>query len=117
MARARVVLRHCESFTGLKGGDSWRKNQSRVITDAKQIAHYKTLSEFVVSDLADAPARKKAATSTSGGSEGPPTYTEAALKRMNKTELAELGASQFKLALNEDDHKGDLVSALLEAQG
>lgn len=114
MARARVVLRHCESYTGLTG-ESWRKNQSRVITNEKQIALYKSRSEFVVSDLSDAPARKKA--TASGSDDGPPSYTEATLKRMNKSELVELGASQFKLALVEDDHKGDLVAALLEAQG
>lgn len=117
MARARVVLRHCESYTGLTGGDSWKKNQSRVITDERKIAYYKSLSEFVVSDLADAPARKKAAVSTAGGQEGPPSYSKSALTRMNKLELVDLGAEQFKLALSVDDHKDDLVAALLEAQG
>lgn len=116
MARARVILRHCESFTGLTG-ESWRKNQSRTITDAKQIALYKSLSEFVVSDLADAPMRKKAATSTPGGQEGPPSYSKSALQRMNKEDLVKLGADQFKLALLEEDHKDDLVAALLEVQG
>lgn len=116
MARARVVLRHCESYTGLTG-EAWKKNQSRVITDEKQIALYKSRSEFVVSDLADAPARKRAAAATPGGQDGPPSYTEAALMRLTKTKLVELGAEQFKLALDEDDHKGDLVSAILEAQG
>ena len=111
MARARVVLRHCESYTGLTG-ESWKKNQSRVITNERQIELYKSRSEFVVSDLADAPARKKAA--SDGG--GPPSYTEASLKRMNKSELVELAADQFQLALVEDDHKDDLVAAILEAQ-
>ncbi len=116
MARARVVLRHCESYTGL-ASESWKKNQSRVITDEKQIALYKSRSEFVVSDLADAPARRKAASTTPGGQDGPPTYTEAALKRLSREKLVELGAEQFKLALGADDPKGDLIASLLEAQG
>lgn len=114
MARARVVLRHCESYTGLTG-ESWKKNQSRVITDERQIELYKSRSEFVVSDLADATARKKAA--ASGSSDGPPSYTEAALKRKSKPELVELGAKVFTLALVEDDNKSDLIAAILEAQG
>ncbi len=117
MARARATLRNCETFTGLKPGGSWRKNQSRVLTDEKEIAYYRSKSEFVVSDLSEAPARRRAAPVTPGGSDGPPTYTEATLKRMNKPELVSLGAEQFKLALTEEDNKGDLVAALLEAQG
>ncbi len=117
MARARVTLRNCETFTGLKPGNAWRKNQSRILTSEKDIAYYRSKSEFVVSNLAEAPARKKAATVTSEGSESSSTYTETALKRMTKSELVSVGAEQFKLAITEEDSKSDLVAAVLGAQG
>lgn len=114
MARSRVVLRNCESYTALTG-ESWKKNQARILTDEVQIALYRSRSEFVVSDLAD-PKRSKAAASTEDD-DGDSGYTEAALKRMTKPELVELGAEKFSLALSAEDAKGDLVAALLEAQG
>ena len=124
MARAKVTLRKCESFTGV-AGEAWRKNQTRVVTDPKKIAYYKAHNEFVVTDLKDAtPKRAKPpATPATGGDDGggdssPEALTEATLSRMNKADLVDLGAEKFGLQLDEDEmKKDDLVAAILEAQG
>lgn len=124
MAQARVQLRHCESYTGLSGL-AWTKNQSRVLTDEKQIAYYRTHTEFVVTVLQE-PKRPKSAKSAAtsgddgggGDDSGSAKLSKAKLERMSKTELVDYAAETFQLALDEDEmKKDDLVVAVLEAQG
>lgn len=130
MAKAKVQLRHCESFTGLSG-IAWVKNQARTLTNEKQIAYYKGQPEFVVTMLQEPKPKRPAAPPAPTGNEGtggddgggegtdnPPELTEAKLKRMSNAELVDLAAERFELALDEDEmKKADLVAAILEAQG
>lgn len=123
MAKARVQLRHCETYTGLSG-ETWKKNQSRVLTNQKQIAYYKAHSEFVVTTMQESksasakPAMDSGDGSGDDGDNASEKVTKARLERMSKAELVDYAAETFGLALDEDEmKKGDLVAAVLEAQG
>jgi hypothetical protein len=117
MARAKVQLRKCESFTGL-AGEMWRKNQTRIISDSSKIRYYKGNSEFVVTDLSSAQPKQAAAPVVDAGEDSSSELSEAALFRMTKAELVDFGAEEYGLELDEDEmKKDDLVAAVLEAQG
>lgn len=126
MARARIVLRSCETFTPLSG-ETWRKGQARTIADPSQIAYYRGQSEFSVTILEDPKPKPKpepppdpTGGGTDGGGEGDgdEVLTEAALGRLTKAQLVDLAAERWGLALDEDEmKKDDLVSAILKAQG
>ena len=120
MARARVQLRHCETFTGLKGA-TWKKNQAREITKPSLIDYYKAHSEFVVTMLPDPKPKAKQeqpapSSDESSGDAAPVKVSKAKLKRMSSPELVDFAAETFQLALDEDEmKKADLIEAIPEA--
>lgn len=124
MAKARVQLRKCESFTG-RGGVAWKKNQARTLTRQSEIDYYKLHPEFIVTILAEPKAAPKPKAPADTGDEGkgktdgdPSKPSESKLGRMSKPELVDYAADTYGLALDEDEMpKDDMVKAILQAQG
>jgi hypothetical protein len=121
MARAKVVLRGCQTFQASpsKGGRKWKKGAPVVLTNENEIAYYKTQTEFTVTELGE--PKKKAAKPEpdEGGGEdgGASKHTKTSLMRMGKDDLMELAEDTFGLELEGDETKDDLAEAILEAQG
>ena len=122
MARAKVVLRKCQTFQAApnKGGRKWKKGAPVILTNENEIDYYKGQSEFVVTDLGE--PKKKAAkpaepSGDDGGDGGEDKHTKASLMRMSKDDLMALAEDTFGLELEGDETKDDLAEAILEAQG
>jgi hypothetical protein len=122
MARAKVVLRKCQTFQAApnKGGRKWKKGAPVILTNENEIDYYRGQAEFVVTDLGE--PKKKAAKETpaddGGGDDGgDDKHTKASLMRMSKDDLMTLAEDTFGLELEGDETKDDLAEAILEAQG
>ncbi len=109
MARARVTLRGCITYQ-TPAGKTWKRNESRIVTNASEIAYFRNNTEFNVTDLPDAEPKPPPK------SEDPKAYTASVLGRMAKPELVTLAANRFTLPLEDDMRKDDMVTAILEAQ-
>lgn len=109
MARARITLSGCLTYQTPKG-NTWKRNESRIVTDPGDIAYFRNNTEFDVTDLPDAVPKPPPK------SEDPKAYTAATLGRMNKPELVTLAAERFTLEVDPDSRKDDIVVEILEAQ-
>ncbi len=109
MARARITLRGCLTYQTPKG-KTWKRGESRIVTNQGEIDYFKNNTEFVVTILPDAEPKLPPK------SEDPKAYTSAMLGRMTKPELVTLAAERFTLEIDLDSRKPDIIVAILEAQ-
>lgn len=118
MAKARVELTKAESHEGR--GRTFKKKHAQVITKEADIAYYKAQPEFTVTMLKDPPIKPKAPAQESEESEEtePEVHTEESLGKLTKTQLINLGTSEpFNLAIENEMKKGEMIDAILIAQG
>lgn len=121
MARAKVVLRKCQTFQAApsKGGRKWKKGAPVTLTNENEIAYYKGQSEFVVTDLGEPKkkaAKEEPATDDGGsGDDLSPGHTKSSLMRLSKDDLMELAEETYALELEGDETKDALTEAILEA--
>jgi hypothetical protein len=131
------------SLTHTHAGRSFKRGQPQVITEASEIAYYKTIPGFAVTVLdkakeksplasvvepedavepegepkAEEPEAKEEETVKAQKPRAPKRrFTHAELKVMNKAQLIEI-AHAYGLPVDEDTKKADLMAEIVEAQG
>ena len=109
MARAKITLTGCISYTTPRGR-VWRRRETRIISDAAEIAYYRNNNEFVITIIPDAEPKAPPK------SEDPKAYAASTLGRMSKPELTTLAAARFNTELEAGMRKEDMVAEILKAQ-
>lgn len=127
MARARVELKGCVSYT--VGGRVWKKRKPQILTNESEIAKYQSIGDFSVTILkeesrskakdkpAPTPPEPEPETDDDGNviDAEEAGYAKADLKKFSKKELVAIGTG-LDLDLDKDSKKSDLIEEILEAE-
>lgn len=115
MAKARIVLRGCLSFTTPRG-KKWLRGKSEIIAKQSDITYYQRHSEFNVTLLGEPKLKPVPVEPVEPEPDAPPAHTQTSLGRLTKDELKDVGLD-FELELDDSTRKDDMILAILKAQG